>query len=69
MLIMKDGKVGPAHLKVASSPSYTLKEIEVLAREYVAEMENSENGQQDINLRLTISSILAWLKRREREVG
>lgn len=64
MLIIKDGKVGPAHLKIASSPSYTLAEIEQLTREFVAEQE----GDTDM-LQWTFSIWLAWLAKREREVG
>lgn len=65
MLIMKDGKVGPARLKIASASSYTLVELRSLFTDYALEMENSEEGRQDINLRLTMSSLLAWLTKRE----
>lgn len=66
MLVMKDKKVGPARLKIASSPSYALAELTTLCQEYALEMENSEEGRQDINLRLTMSSLIAWLAKRER---
>lgn len=61
MLIMKDGKVGPAHLKIASSPSYTLKEIEALAKEWAKENEATNDA------RWIMSGLLSWLARRERE--
>lgn len=61
MFVMKDNKVGPAHLKIASSPSYTLAEIEQLAREFVADAETNRYDK-----RLIISIFLAWLAKRER---
>lgn len=65
MFLMKDGKIAPTQVKVSWSKSYTLAELEQLAHEYVSEMECG--GKPDTNLRLMLSSLVAWLKRREKE--
>lgn len=61
MLIMKDGKVGPAHLKIASSPSYTLAELKQLAAEYAAEYHNEGR----LAIQLIMSAWFVWLAKRE----
>lgn len=65
MLIMKDNKIGPARVKVSSSPSYTADEIKQLAFEWLDEQENGEKAM--IVLRLDLSRFVAWLAKRERE--
>lgn len=63
MLIMKDNKIGPARVKVSSSPSYTLKEIEALAWEYC----NDATSAARLEDRLRLSLFVQWLAKRERE--
>lgn len=69
MLIMKDGKVGPAHLKIASSPSYTLTEIEKLAANFADNNDASADldAPDAIKLRMFLGAFVAYLARRERE--
>ena len=64
MLIMKDNKIGPARVKVSSSPSYTLKEIEALGLQYAKEAYVDDD---DLTRELELSRFLAWLTKRERE--
>lgn len=67
MLIMKDGKVSHPHLKIASSPSYTLAELNGLAREFITEQEHQ--GHYPTNLQLVLSLFLAWTGKTKREQG
>lgn len=59
---MKDGKVGPAHLRIASSPSYTLTELKALIAQWI----NEQEGDTEM-LKWTMSILVEWLARRERE--
>ena len=50
-------------MRVSSSKSYTLDELEQLARECVEEIQGGTTEQ------IAISILLTWLHKREREVG
>ena len=50
-----------------SSPSYTLKEIEALAREFCDEMAAGDANLIQTDVRLCLSLLITWLARRERE--
>lgn len=67
MFIMKDNKVGPAHLKIASSPSYTLLEIGELAQRYTREFQCSVDDE--LGTFLELSRFIAWLAKREQGKG
>lgn len=64
MLIMKDGRVQPARLKITSSPSYTVAEIETLMREWLNESDNI-GGTEELALAFRLSIFIEWLKKRE----
>lgn len=57
------GKIGPALVKVSSSPSYTIDEIKQLARESVEQSDTTNDDK--IIMRLVLSRFLAWLAKRE----
>lgn len=51
----------------ASSKSYTLDELEQLAEEWIVSLKVGET--EDRVLRWRISTLIAWARKREREVG
>lgn len=53
--------------RVSPSKSYTLDELERLAREFNNEQEHQD--EHPIGLQLVLSLFLAWARKREREVG
>lgn len=64
MLLMKDGKVQPARVRVSAAPVYTLADLESLAEQYQVEKQgDSTEGLR----RLFIRGLMKWL--REREAG
>lgn len=67
MFVMKDNKVGPAHLKIASSPSYTVAEIAQLGSEWSKEVAGQFATKEE--LELTFSLFLTWLAQREQGKG
>lgn len=65
MFLMKNNKVGPALVKVSSSPSYTLAELRELSKEYLTTSPLTDT----LTPELILSSLLAWLARKEREAN
>lgn len=65
MFLIKDNKAGPALVKVSSSPSYTLSELRELSKEYLATSPLTDT----LTPELILSSLLAWLGRKEREAN
>lgn len=70
MLIMKDNKIGPAHLKIASSPSYTRTDLRNVIKEFLSDMENHGHATvfgADSLTDWKFETFLQWLAKRERE--
>lgn len=51
----------------SSAPSYTVEELETLARGWIDSLKVGDTEQEVMNWRF--STFLAWLARREREMG
>lgn len=68
MFVMKNNKVGPAHLKIASSPSYTLAELKPLIRKFLDDMQHRGHVTTYGPDSLTdwkFETFLQWLAKRE----
>lgn len=61
MFLMKDNQITPAQVKVSASPSYTLAELNELAKQWANENEATNDA------RWIVSGLLAWLGKKERE--
>lgn len=69
MFIIKDNKVGPAHLKIALSPSYTLAELSTAARDYADHARRHWGADDVVDTELQLSLFIAWLAKREQGKG
>lgn len=67
MFLMKDSKITPAQVKVSSSKSYTLDELQQLGKDY-RDTSGLTEDDRVISI-LVLSRFLAWARKREREVG
>lgn len=67
MFIMKNNKVSPAHLKIASSPSYTVDELKQLMKEFI----DTHPCHRDSSIRYdwALSVFVLWLAKREQGKG
>lgn len=64
MFPIKDNKITPAQVKVSASKSYTLRELRDLMDQWIREQE----GDTEI-LRWTMSVLIEWLGKKEREAN
>lgn len=56
------GKIGPARVKVSSSPSYTLADLERLSKQLISQ----QQGDTEM-LKWALSILIEWLAKEEKE--